>query len=92
MKSVNNNILVVPTSNFRFPISHFKACCQHDDIQCLMTAIAAADYLGIPYTTLRDWAQRGILPTVGVPHCRRWWFDRRDLDAAVEGWKEQKGF
>lgn len=56
----------------------------------LLSAQAAARYLGIPYTSLRDWALRGHLPVVRVPDCRRWWFDRRDLDRAVEAWKERR--
>jgi excisionase family DNA binding protein len=55
-----------------------------------MSAQAAARYLGVPYTTLRDWTLRGHLPLVRVPDCRRWWFDRRDLDHAVERWKERR--
>jgi excisionase family DNA binding protein len=55
----------------------------------LLTAQAAANYLGVPYTSLRDWALRGHLPMVRVPGCRRLWFDRRDLDKAVESWKER---
>ena len=55
----------------------------------LLSAQAAAKYLGVPYTSLRDWALRGHLPIVRVPDCRRLWFDRRDLDRAVESWKER---
>ena len=54
----------------------------------LMSAHAAAKYLGVPYTSLRDWALRGHVPIVHVPGCRRLWFDRRDLDRAVQSWKE----
>ena len=55
----------------------------------LMSAQAAARYLGVPYTSLRDWALRGDLPLVRVPHCRRLWFDRQDLDRAIDAWKER---
>ena len=55
----------------------------------LLSAQAAARYLGVPYTSLRDWAVRGHLPIVRVPDCRRLWFDRRDLDSAVEQWKKR---
>ncbi len=58
----------------------------------LLSAQAAARHLGVPYTTLRDWVLRGHLPVVRVPDCRRWWFDRRDLDRAVETWKERRDF
>jgi hypothetical protein len=55
----------------------------------LLNAQAAAKYLGVPYTSLRDWALRGHVPIVRVPNCRRLWFDRRDLDRAVESWRER---
>jgi hypothetical protein len=55
----------------------------------LLSAQAAAKYLGVPYTSLRVWALRGHLPIVRVPECRRLWFDRRDLDRAVDAWKER---
>ena len=55
----------------------------------LLSAQAAARYLGVPYTSLRDWVFRGHLSVVRVPGCRRWWFDRRDLDHAIEAWKER---
>jgi excisionase family DNA binding protein len=54
----------------------------------LLSAQAAAKYLGVPYTSLRDWALRGHLPIVRVPDCRRLWFAREDLDRAIESWKE----
>jgi len=53
----------------------------------LLSAQNAAKYLGVPYTSLRDWALRGHIPIVRVPDCRRLWFDRKDLDRAVEAWK-----
>jgi excisionase family DNA binding protein len=53
----------------------------------LLSAQSAAKYLGVPYTSLRDWALRGHIPIVRVPDCRRLWFDRKDLDRAVEAWK-----
>ena len=55
----------------------------------LLSAQAAAKYLGVPYTTLRDWVMRGHLAVVRVPDCRRWWFDRRDLDRAIDSWKQR---
>lgn len=55
----------------------------------LLNAQDAAEYLGLPYTTLLDVARRGDIPYVRVPRCRRWWFDRRDLDLAVQRWKER---
>ena len=55
----------------------------------LLSAQAAAAYLGVPYTSLRDWALRGHVPIVRPPDCRRLWFDRRDLDRLIEQWKER---
>ena len=53
----------------------------------LLSAQAAAAYTGWPYTTLRDAALRGHLPVVRIPGSRRMWFDRRDLERAIEAWK-----
>jgi excisionase family DNA binding protein len=55
----------------------------------LLSAQGAAKYLGVPYTSLRDWALRGHIPIVRVPDCRRLWFDRKDLDRAIDAWKER---
>ena len=55
----------------------------------LLSAQDAAEYLGVPYTTLRDWALRGHVPVVRAPQSRRMWFDRRDLDRIVEQRKER---
>jgi len=56
----------------------------------LLSAQDAAKYTGLPYTTLRDCALRGHLPIVRVPDCRRLWFDRRDLDRALDVWKKRE--
>jgi excisionase family DNA binding protein len=61
-----------------------------EELPRLLSAQAAARYLGVPYTSLRDWALRGHIPIVRVPDCRRLWFDRRDLDRAVEAWKQRE--
>jgi len=53
----------------------------------LLSAQAAAEYTGWPYTTLRDAALRGNLPCLRIPGQNRMWFDRRDLDRAIEAWK-----
>jgi hypothetical protein len=55
----------------------------------LLSAQDAASYMGVPYTSLRDWALRGHVPIVRVPDCRRLWFDRRDLERCIEAWKER---
>lgn len=57
-------------------------------ISRLLSAQDAAAYVGWPYTTLRDAAIRGHLPVVRIPGSRRMWFDRRDLDRAIEAWKQ----
>ena len=49
----------------------------------------AARYLGLPYTTLRDIALSGHLPVVRIPDGRRLWFEKRDLDRAVDAWRER---
>jgi excisionase family DNA binding protein len=56
----------------------------------LLSAQDAAVYTGWPYTTLRDAAIRGHLPVVKIPGSRRMWFDRKDLDRAIESWKERR--
>jgi excisionase family DNA binding protein len=56
----------------------------------LLSAQDAARYLGVPYTSLRDWALRGHLPIVRAPDSRRMWFDRKDLDRVIEQWKERR--
>jgi hypothetical protein len=68
----------------RSPIADYQAASGR-----LLGAQAAARYLGVPYTSLRDWALRGHIPIVRVPDCRRLWFDRRDLDRAIDAWKER---
>ena len=55
----------------------------------LLSAQAAAQYTGWPYTTLRDAVLRGHLPVVRIPGSRRMWFERRDLDRAIDAWKER---
>lgn len=55
----------------------------------LLSAQDAAAYTGFPYTTLRDAALRGHLPIVRIPGSRRMWFDRADLDRAIDAWKER---
>jgi excisionase family DNA binding protein len=68
-------------------LSHTSA---GETVPRLLSAQSAAKYLGVPYTSLRDWALRGHIPIVRVPECRRLWFDRRDLDRVVEAWKERR--
>jgi hypothetical protein len=56
----------------------------------LLNAQRAASYLGVPYTSLRDWALRGHVPIVRPPGCRRLWFDKRDLDRLIDLWKHRE--
>ena len=55
----------------------------------LLSAPAAAQYTGWPYETLRLAAQKGLIPVVRFPGSRRMWFDKKDLDRAIEAWKER---
>lgn len=57
----------------------------------LLSLQQASAFTGIPSTSLRDIVFRGDLPIVRIPNCRRWWFDRRDLEQAIERWRERLG-
>lgn len=50
-------------------------------------ANAASEY-GLPYHTLYELIQRGHLPKVRLPNNRSIYLERRDLDDAIESWKE----
>jgi hypothetical protein len=56
----------------------------------LLSAQAAVAYIGWPYTALRDAALHGLLPVVRIPGSKRTWCDRRDLDRAIDSWKERR--
>lgn len=47
----------------------------------LFSARHASVYLDVAYTTLRDYALRGELPTVKIG--KRWYFRKADLDALI---------
>jgi hypothetical protein len=49
-----------------------------------MTMQQVVLHYGIPLTTVRDLVFRGVLKRVVLPKCRRWWFDRHDLDELIE--------
>lgn len=51
---------------------------------------ASAEY-GPPYTSLRDWVIRGMLPTVRVDGSRRIWIKRTDLEQLIERSTERSG-
>lgn len=54
-------------------------------LQQLVTAKAASEETGVPYTSLRDMAFRGQVKVVRLG--RAWYFDRRELAAAIEASK-----
>jgi excisionase family DNA binding protein len=54
----------------------------------LLSGKAAAAYLGVPYNTLRGWANSGTLPLIRVPHSRSLWFDLADLDQFIDRHRE----
>ena len=53
----------------------------------LLPAKRAAEYLGLPYTSLRDAAFRRELQVVKVGS--RWYFDVRDLEHYIVAHKER---
>lgn len=55
----------------------------------LLSAQSAAEYLGVPYTSLRDLGLNGFVPVVRFPGQRRWWFRKADLDRLVEASTER---
>ena len=55
----------------------------------LLTLKQAEAYSGISIWTLRDLIAAGDLPVVRPPGLRRLWLDRKDLDRAIERWKER---
>jgi hypothetical protein len=55
----------------------------------LLSTQAAADHTGWPYTSIIDMVHRGLLPVVRIPGSRRMWFDREDLNRAIDSWKER---
>lgn len=55
----------------------------------LLSAKRGAEYVGIPYTTLRELAFRGEIAVVKLG--KSWWFTRADLDRLIESHKQQVG-
>ena len=43
--------------------------------------------VGIPIDTIDKLIKTGALSVVELPHVRRRFIDRRDLEAAIESWK-----
>jgi excisionase family DNA binding protein len=54
----------------------------------LISARAAAEVLGIPYTTLRHWITLGKLPVVKLG--RFWYLERKELTKLVERGKQPR--
>jgi hypothetical protein len=52
----------------------------------LLSAKAAAAYVGMSYSSLRYFALTGRLPYVQPPGSTRMWFRREHLDEAIERW------
>ena len=70
--------------------SNASAPSQHSQIPPrLVTVRDAAHYLGLSYWTVRRMVNTGVLPKVVIPGCRRLLIDQRDLDRALEAWKER---
>ena len=63
----------------------------------LLNLVGAATYLAVSPWTIRELESAGILPRVRVPlpnngELRKLLFDRRDLDKAIEAWKERSHY
>lgn len=61
----------------------------------LLDLHVSANYLGLSEWTVRSLEQQGILKRVRVPlpdhgEVRKLLFDRCDLDALIEGWKDAR--
>jgi hypothetical protein len=52
----------------------------------LLSAKKAAEYVGLPYTSLRDCVFRGEIAVVrfGAGSRQRWYFQKSDLDKLVD--------
>src|SRR5262249_16134880 len=49
----------------------------------------AADEVGLAYHTLYELIQHGHIPVVRLPGMRSLYIEGRDLDSAIDSWKEQ---
>ena len=54
-----------------------------------MNAQDAAEYTGVPYSTLRDMGLRGVIPVVRFPGVRRLFFRVADLDRLIDSSTER---
>ena len=50
----------------------------------LLSLQTASAEFGPPYTSLRDWVIKGILPSVRIGDTRRIWVRREDLERLIE--------
>jgi hypothetical protein len=57
----------------------------------LVSAKAAAAYIGMSYSSLRYFALKGLLPYVQPPGSTRMWFRREHLDTAIDRWTRGDG-
>lgn len=53
----------------------------------LLSIQQASSELGLPVNTLDRLIATGALPVVELPHVRRRFLDRADLDEAIASWK-----
>jgi hypothetical protein len=53
----------------------------------LISIQQASDELGLPINTLDRLIATGALPVVELPHVRRRFLDRADIDDAITAWK-----
>ena len=51
----------------------------------LLTAAHVHAEYGLPVSTVRSFVRAGVLPVVRFRTSRRWWAQRRDLDALITG-------
>ena len=56
-----------------------------------LTAVQAAKKLGLGYTTIIEWAQKGLLPARIVPNGKKskYFFTDQELDAKLDKFKNK---
>lgn len=57
---------------------------QEEDGPRLLTTQKVIEYLGISYLALRNIVLAGDLPVVRFPGGRKWYFDRKDIEAFIQ--------
>jgi hypothetical protein len=53
----------------------------------LISVQQASEEIGLPIGAIEKLIAEGELPVVELPHIRRRFIDRRDLDTAIDSWK-----